>query len=217
MEFINRVGIALKGRDRLPPSVRKIMEDEADYGAWNIEICKKPLNQALLTLGNLLSKGKLEESYKRNNYDALFHLFCIITMENGKQFLLEKNHVIKLVPFDGIYGRDTLCEPVDLRGKFLTMKEIMDNTAKYMGKDFLPYDVVNNNCQDFITSVLTANKLNTPELFDWVNQDITAVIKDMNDNGVFRGLVQKMINWITMLDVLYHGGKKPSKRKRINQ
>lgn len=211
MEFFNRIKIALKGRDKLPPSVREIVAKEGNRRVVSIDVCKTPLRSELIAVGNLVSKGKLEEAYKKNNYDTLFHLFCVLHLDDGKSYLLEKNHVIKMEQIES-YGDKVLVEHIDIEGQVLTLSKLMDNTAKYMGADYLPYDAVNNNCQQFITGVLTGSDLINDELWRFINQDIPSVIKDMGEMGVLSGLVKKITNWAAMLDVLYHGGKKHERK-----
>lgn len=66
----------------------------------------------------------------------------------------------------------------------------MQNTKDRMGSNFFPYSARNNNCQDFIFNLLLANRLDSPELIDFVKQDTIQV---------FRGLPQlrKLTNTIT--------------------
>jgi hypothetical protein len=211
MEFLDRLRIALKGRDKLPPAVRGIIAKEGDQRVVSIDIGKVPIKRELLALGNLISKGKLEQAYRKNDYDTLFHLFCVIHLKDGKSYLMEKNHVIKMEPISGITDK-ALVEHIDIKNKTLTLSKLMENTAKYMGADYLPYDPVNNNCQHFITGILTGSDLINDDLWLFINQDIQSVIKDMGEAGVLSGLVKKIADWGAMLDVLYHGGKKHERK-----
>ena len=71
-----------------------------DYNIIGIIIEKSPIISAIDTALNLISFGKWAEAKKKYNYDDLYHLYLIITLDlrNGKtkRLLLEKNQSINI-------------------------------------------------------------------------------------------------------------------------
>jgi hypothetical protein len=116
---------------------------------------------------------------------------------------LEKNEVINLTcskppNFEGT-------ETMDVRIPKITLNELIDNTRKYMGAEFIPYNVHSNNCQNFVFGVLKANHLDTPENVAFTKQNVEQIFKNMPD------YVRKLANTITDIagraDVVKQGGK----------
>jgi hypothetical protein len=84
----------------------------------------------------------------------------------------------------------------------LTVKELVDNTSKFMGSDFLGYSAKSNNCQDFQMAILNSNHMNTPELTAFVKQDTASIFKDPN----FRKLANTVTDLAGRFDIVRQGG-----------
>jgi hypothetical protein len=64
--------------------------------------------------------------------------------------------------------------------KPITINELIDKTRDYMGSDnFSNYSTSQHNCQEFVTSVLVANHLDTPKLLQFVKQDVKSIFEKL--------------------------------------
>jgi hypothetical protein len=84
----------------------------------------------------------------------------------------------------------------------LTVQQLIDNTAKYMGNDFIPYAAGHNNCQDFQMAVLTSNNMITPKLKEFVKQDTTEIFK----SPWFRKFANTVTDIAGRANVILQGG-----------
>jgi hypothetical protein len=121
-----------------------------------------------------ITLGKYDKILKKLKYDDMFHLNLVI----NNKYILEKNQVLNFA----IYKPKPQAQQVDVplpEGFDTTINEMIERTRVEMGdKAFSEYDVVKNNCQKFVSSVLRANKLMNPELDKFVNQDVKSVIDE---------------------------------------
>jgi len=111
------------------------------------------------------------ESLKRTRkkpYDELFHLSIIVETDKGR-VRVEKNDTINITPKPKTAkNEDRINLPVP---EGLTLGVMIQRTKERMGKDFLPYDPMKNNCQSFIVAILKANNMDTTENIKFVKQD----------------------------------------------
>ena len=77
----------------------KVLKANGDKKITGITIMRTPIEaSALLKVAHISLEDK--------PYDKLFHLYMVLTMENGKVLALEKNEVIKLSVYDGRKGAE---------------------------------------------------------------------------------------------------------------
>jgi hypothetical protein len=168
-----------------PPNLTAIKNELGNEIITSLQVGRTPVPKAITSAMNAVSLGGFNKIFKTLPYDKLFHLFLIITTDNGK-FMLEKNeriNVNKSYPTNGLETRNVVI-PNDL-----SVNTLIDTTQSFMGGNFLPYDPANQNCQDFILSLLKANKILTIELADFVKQDTSEIFKkNPNLAKISRGL-----------------------------
>lgn len=184
----------LFGRDGLGPHIKRILENRGNQIFKIDEIRRAPIPGAIQGFVNFLSGGKVP-------YDTLFHLSIVGSFPDGQRLIIEKNEVINMSM--KIYKADgTEMMPVqDLNPK--TLNEIMQNTKNFMGDKFIPYSAHDNNCQDFLLSLLHANGLNTNTINEFVKQD-TAVV--MKGNPYLRKFANTLTDVAGRADVIKQGG-----------
>lgn len=202
--IINRVKTTFTGRDQLPPTARKVIEQHGNEKIVNIVVHREPIMSVINKMINLLSFGK-------QHFDTLFHLYTIITTDKGTNILLEKNHVISITTnIKQAHKNDqTFNIPVN---KSITLTELLYKTKEYMGTNFLRYSAESANCQNFIDSILTANGLNSANAKKFINQDPEKIFASL-PHGI-SSLMDKVTNLASHGDVLVNGaGKK--KRKYV--
>jgi hypothetical protein len=91
-------------------------------------------------------------------------------------------------------GTNAQTMDVPLKGKYITLRNLIANTEKFMTPEkFYKYEGLKNNCQDMMMGMLKGNKLETPELIKWGKQDITELINEVPTVN------EKIMNGITGL------------------
>lgn len=112
------------------------------------------------------------------NFDKLFHLSLIATLEDGTMIIMEKNEVVNIS--DNFYHNvpDSEYFPVDLKQKYnMTIYEIAENARKAMGdKAYFDYEAFGNNCQVYIRSLLKYSGLLTKLNEDFLYQNLTQIL-----------------------------------------
>jgi len=166
------------GRDDYSPAVRKVLKTYGDIEIKSIDVCRNPLSKFTTTLINVVSLGEFNTALGKSNYDDLFHLFLIITLATGKQIRIEKNEVISISTTIK-KSKNSKCIPVNITGKELSINMILDEGKKIQGNKFHLYDAINNNCQDFVQSLLVGSKINTTQLTEFIKQDVKTIFKDL--------------------------------------
>jgi hypothetical protein len=188
----------INGRSDLSPKVKNILSKCGDEIINHLEIQRVPLSKPLMLALNAFSLGQFD---KNNPYDKLFHLRLSITTYLGN-YTLEKNESINMTCSkpQSFEGTETMKVPISK----ITINELIDNTRKYMGAEFIPYSI-HNNCQNFVLGVLKGNQLDTPENVAFTKQNVEDIFKNMPD------YVRKLANTITDIagraDVVVQGGK----------
>lgn len=165
-------------RKDFPPVVRNIIKQYGNQIIVEASVCRSPVQKAITTAINILTKNKLNENKNKLSYDNLYHLYILVKLENGVMLRIQKNEVIDIHPIKSLSDAD--CSTVDINiNKKITLENLFINTEKVIGKDNLYlYNVINRNCQIFINDILTANKLNNAKLKGFILQDAGALLKD---------------------------------------
>ncbi len=188
---------------QLSPKNQQILDT---YGADKIKaitLKRTPVSGLLTGALNVFSLGKFGKRQKLKEYDELFHLFMEFNLETGKRITLEKNERITLtINAPNRPNTETLqVSPID---PDMDLNEIIKKTKDYMGdKAFFAYSAKDNNCQDFLGSVLKANNIGNQDDFNFVKQDTKELFRDMPR-------LRKLSNTLTSLGargrVLLEGG-----------
>jgi hypothetical protein len=115
----------------------------------------------------------LNNNGNKKPYDKLFHLFMVLTMEDGTFLVLEKNEVIKLSVYNGRKGAEELkiSKPPSR-----TLEKVLEKTEDRMGYSYHRYDAIKNNCQDFLMNILNANKFGSAAAKAFIKQDVKGLI-----------------------------------------
>ena len=186
--YVNNI---MHGHERLSPKVQGILNQVGNSVISSIVIGRTPV-QSIIT--------GIIKTVSSTPYDQLFHLFIIMTTTDGKQVLLEKNERINM-DINRNVGGERISVPRVPSG--LTINQLMNNTASYMGDRFIPYSAKSSNCQDFIIGVLKSNHIDTPETVAFVKQDTESIFKDPN----FRKLANSVTDVAGRFNVLMQGGE----------
>jgi hypothetical protein len=132
----------------------------------NMIIYKTPL-QKFVNIGMKILGAK--------SIDEFFHigLYC------NNDIVIEKSNAVRIDKYNPIEN-NTLTMNIDLSGRNITYRELMENTRKYMGDQlYYSYNKINNNCGIFITAILTANNLMRPEYKQFLYQDMSKLDSEL--------------------------------------
>lgn len=152
----------LEGNDNIPPNVKDFIKKFGNEKIASLSVGRTLVNPIIQQSINTLSNGGLD-------YD-IYHLFLNITTTSGKKLMIEKNERLN-AGYENPQGEKlSIPSPNNL-----TISELLENTRKYMGDHkFVNYQAFQNNCQDFIISVLTANNIPiSQEMRDFIKQDVS--------------------------------------------
>ena len=139
----------------------------------------------------------------KGSYDSLFHLFIAIKTERGS-FIIEKNETASVGPYK--LGDDNMS--VDLpasshSGGRILFKDFLENGEKSQGiTEFYKYNAITNNCQDWIITLLSANKLLTPDLKAFIKQDIAQVF---SSSPITKAIAETLPSIADKLKILFEG------------
>jgi hypothetical protein len=166
------------GATSLPLQIQKLLQRYGNEEIVSLKIMRTPVPKVLSGVLTLFSGGKFGDRMKENNFDTLFHLFIEATLRSGTKIQLEKNERITML-LNPKSRPKTEVEPITAIPSGLTLNKLLENTKNKMGSSFLSYSAKDNNCQDFLASVLTSNNLGTPEDMSFVKQDTQTLFEDL--------------------------------------
>jgi hypothetical protein len=59
-------------------------------------VCRSPVQQTVQEAMNLVSLGAFKKRLSRQSYDEIYHLFALITLEDGTVLTLDKQAILTL-------------------------------------------------------------------------------------------------------------------------
>ena len=161
---------------KYPPQVQEILRHCGDSNIIDVKLCKEVVSANTELLMKLLAgKNTWEEAKKKYGFDKFYHLFMIITMDNGKQIHVEKNELIRMS-----YSVRDCPDALDLGNPNVKLNTVLDTTKNRMGDSkFFTYDPFYNNCQNFIAELLKTMDLWNETSKDFVYQDIEGLREEL--------------------------------------
>ena len=187
-------------RKTASPSIRKFTKENGSAIVTKIVVCRQPVTPFIEKVATLISLGKWDANKKKLGYDKMLHLFMIITLNNGKTFKLEKNHLPE------ISSNTTIPKDHMNVGKSpnISWADFLYRAERTAGGDRLyVYDAIRANCQNFVHDCLKGADVLTPELNKYIMQNATAVIEGL---PWFEKLARKLTDTRNVLDVAQNGG-----------
>lgn len=211
----------------LPPKSRELLSRVKDEPITSMIVVRTPIESYINKTLQLVSGGQWQDAVAQTGYDTLFHLSLYI----NNKYVFHKIEVTTLAQENPIKS-DSQTMNVPLQGTNLTIGQLVENTKNYMGLErFTNYDPKSENCQDFVSAVLEANKLSNAELLKFVKQDAVSIFnktpkwtsyvaKFVTDLGArFNRLTQgegknkKQNQWVIAVQEYYR--QNPDKKKKI--
>jgi len=170
--------------NNLPKTFRDTLEKYKDNNIVNIQVCREPLAKAVSIFANLITAGTFNEESRKIGSDGFFHLFSILTLEDGTKLIYEKNErpVLQVTNKDVSKTESVSLDINDIAKRIeysnISLGEFINNSIKKMGEErYITYDPIENNCQDFLLNSLQANNLSNGELDSFIKQNTEDLIE----------------------------------------
>ena len=155
-------------------AVRDILEQYGNVPITSIKVCRVPVSSAVQNAMNVVSFGAFKKRLERSPHDELYHLFALITLENGVVLTLDKQAQITIK-----VGSKNYKDSINVSPPFTTLNEMLDRTKANMGNDaFFGYNANGNNCQNFLFKFLMTSGKATPEIRAFILQDVKSLFDD---------------------------------------
>ena len=160
------------------PQIRDFISQYGSYDIVFMNVCRHPIQEYIFNAINILTLGKAKENMKELHYDKLFHLYLLISLEKNDNVInikLEKNEVVQIHKITQTHDSDCKIVNISMTDK-INFTTFLNNGIQKQGKSFWLYDAISNNCQVFIMTLLTANKLGNSEIYTFVKQDVSTLL-----------------------------------------
>ena len=192
------------GATELPKPVQEILNKYGNEEIASITLMRTPVPQVLTGALSLFSAGEFGERMKERAFDELFHLFLEAKMVSGKRIQVEKNDRINMIVNPPSRPK-TEIEPIkETLPSGLNLNTMMANTERVMGKGkFLGYSAKDNNCQDFLATIVKANNLGDSKDISFIKQDTKSLFKDL---PYLRKLSNTLTNIGAKVNTIISGG-----------
>lgn len=191
-------------RTQAPPKVRKFLNTYGNQKIVNIGVYRKPIISLIQKAVNWIRKLTGREANKE--YDKLFHLYIVFTLENGQVFKMERNQVMNVqrATQNDLTGPNVESKSVAV--PHMTIKEMFDKASG--GKaEFFRYHPTLRNCQTFVKDMLKAGGVLTTSLHSFIVQDVKSLLpKFITD------IAEKVTDVAHVADKIIHGDGKENRK-----
>ena len=142
-------------RETVPPAVRSFLQRHGAQRVVRMAIGRLAIGAAVGQLLNLLSAGRFAEVQKQLGYTHVWHTFLVLTLSDGQQVALERNHVVEL---HGATAQQLSAEhlAVPLYAS-PTLSDLVLRAQKRGGPAFWLYSHEATNCQALVSTVLQSS------------------------------------------------------------
>jgi hypothetical protein len=170
-------------------NAQNILNRLGDVPIEYLVIEKAPVSGFLTGALNALSFGQFKKNLDNLGYDKLFHLALYAHLQNGSIVKMEKTTGPAFTLSSELNGNRI--EHMQLQNPPITMNELTKNALNMEGRDnYFIYSAKDRNCQRFVSALLRASNLMTPEANAFINQ---------NSQAMFSGLsgLRRVANTVT--------------------
>jgi hypothetical protein len=186
----------------VPPQVTNFLKAHGQDKITALKVGRTPISKTLDLALDVMSGGKFGQVKKKLGYDKFFHLFVVINDKHR----IEKNELFNIINYSKADGEEDM--PVSLEGKDLTISEFLERASKGDETDFYRQNnAFGANCQAMVLKLLSRNHLMTPEIQQFVKQNIEEYARenDLVDKAKAITDVGSVLNRLLQLAT---GGKK---------
>lgn len=137
-----------------PTEIASFMAGKGGMKMVSILVCRTPIQKMVKIVANLASKGDLEKARKKYAYDDIYHLYCVLTFEDGEKYELQKNDLVSIKNFKGRLQKNSECRDQRLPTS-KSFNEVMLELEKKYPKSLYLYQAWDHNCQDFLNKFVS--------------------------------------------------------------
>ena len=146
-------------------SIKLILSKIGNENIFNIKIRKAPINNF----------NGMIKSFNNIEYDKYYHLDMII----NDKYVIEKNERINIKLDLTLNKKNILILEINKNNYNITINQFLNNTLNKIGPEkYFMYDPLNNNCQDFIISLLTSNNIELKNVITFIKQEVNYINKN---------------------------------------
>lgn len=172
-----------------PNQLQDALDRYGNMNIKNITVCRTPVLGVIQSVINASTGGELEKNIKSQNYDDLYHLFMILTMDDGTKIRMERNQRVN-VQINPPEPKECVMVDKQVNVKF---NDFINNTVNKIGMaKFNLYNARTNNCQMFLRDLLSSNNLYSKELETFIMQDAEALV--FKDNPTLDKVASALTN-----------------------
>tara|TARA_R110001592_G_scaffold130227_2_gene343377 strand:+ start:1524 stop:2174 length:651 start_codon:yes stop_codon:yes gene_type:complete len=171
----------MKGKLDFSNKIKKILKKYGNEKILSIRAGRRPINNMVEKAFNIISLGKWEKLRKKYYYDKLFHLFLVLTLNDGTKLSFEKNDIVNMEENDSRCSlKNVDCIELEYDQNSISVNDLVKKPLNRIGKnDYFIYDPFKLNCQIFIKSVLETFGLYDNNTKNFVYQDIKDIVKEL--------------------------------------
>ncbi|MCW3101331.1 MAG: hypothetical protein JWL77_6949 [Chthonomonadaceae bacterium] len=189
----------------MPKLITQFLQKHGNQRIVQLYLGRKPLQTGIMVLGNLISRGELDRVRSELTYDKVAHSYLLLKLQDGLEFILEKNErvMIKTV-ISGDDRKELYAIPLS---KDVTLKQFIENAALVEGARLWKYDAVNTNCQRFCYDMVKDSHLmpSDPRTLNALTpQNAGKLIETLGGKD---GIVKFVTNLGSYVDVIKNGGQ----------
>lgn len=217
-EYINKVpdpikkGISYvfnKGKNigSFNKKAKKTLEQYGNKQISDIKIFKEKIDGFVRSAISAISDSK----------GNLYHLGLLITLDDGTEITCDKDHVVNVRVGSPIKSTTEVLD-VDLKGKHITLNELLEKAIETVGKDqIFEYNALGGrNCQNFVVDVLSSSGILTKAQENWTLQSLQD-LKDKSRLGYdTEAVVKGLTDTRNIIDNLTGYGVKRRRNRRKN-
>lgn len=147
-----------------------------------VTLIRTPLSKIWTGALNAISFGQFNKLQKEQNIDKLYHVGLIV--QTPTPIIIEKNEVVNVAPLNDKKDLNKETQYYHIPINTTTISNLIANTEQLMGKTaFYDYDALrNNNCQNFIISLLKANNIWTDGAQHFIFQNIQPITQQLSSH-----------------------------------
>jgi predicted lipid carrier protein YhbT len=155
-----------------------------NYPVVGLKLMRTPIMKVLNVVLNAISLGKWSELKKKYNFDDMYHLALVATVQIGsgqKDVVMEKNAQINVSTSFGVNSKTEQLD-IPLNGKKLTVNGILNNGISKVGKEkFFLYDPLTNNCQYYCSYLLQGVGLYNFNTRNFLYQNVEGIRNELSE------------------------------------
>jgi hypothetical protein len=189
-----------------PKAINDYLKLHGNKKLRRIIVSRKPVSAKIQYIADLVTFGGWTQNMKKLNYDDIYHLFCIVELDDGTLFKLEKNSRVDITLHDNKLG-DTMKSIDNINNTLNDMFEISEK--EYGLERIYRYDPFKTNCQMLLVDLISAINKMTPQLREYIMQTASMLI----ESDILKYIAKMATDSTALIRHTIEGGKK----KKINR